>query len=296
MAERIGNVDLVIALDSTCGNYDQLWITTSLRGMLIAELTVEVLEQGAHSGAAGGIVASSFRVLRQLLSRIEDESSGNILPPFLNATIPALRLEEARAAGQVLAADFPSMFTYAGTSQPLDTDPTRLVLNNTWRASLEVTGIGGVPSVADAGNTLRPTTTAKLALRLPPTVDAQIAKTALTRLLTEDPPHNSVVSLSFDEPAAGWHAQEPGDHLQQSVQRASQAFFNAPAISMGCGGSIPFMKYLSDSFENTGFVVTGVLGPHSNAHGPNEFLHIDTAKKLTACISRIIHDQAGIGI
>ena len=291
LEQDIGGTSLVIALDSSCGNYDQLWMTTSLRGMLLGELTVSVLEQGAHSGAAGGIVPSSFQILRHLISRLEDENTGAITPPFLNEQIPQMRHEEAAAAGKVLAQTFSTMFTYDGDCQPVSDDPTELVINNSWRSSLEVTGVDGIPSLQDAGNVLRPSTAVKLALRLSPTTDAATAADELTRLLTKNPPYGSTVSFELEVPNPGWHAPLTEDSLEQSFQRASTAFFGAPAMSMGCGGSIPFMGFLAQKLTDAQFMVTGVLGPHSNAHGPNEFLHIPMAKKLTACIAQVIHDR-----
>ncbi len=289
LEDQIGEPSLVIALDSTCGNYEQLWVTTSLRGMLIGELKVQVLEQGAHSGAAGGIVGSSFRLLRQLLSRVEDEHSGAILPSFLNEQVPEIRRREAKAAGEVLREDFNTMYTYAGQSGPVSSDPTELVLNNTWQASLEVTGIDGIPDLKNAGNVLRPYTTAKFALRLPPTTDAEVAEKELTKLLTEDAPNG--VEVTFDtEAAPGWHAPATTPALEAALQKASNAYFGAPSIYLGCGGTIPFMEFLANKLPNSQFVVTGVLGPHSNAHGPNEFLHIPTAKKITACMTSVIYD------
>ncbi len=291
LEQDIDGTSLVIALDSSCGNYDQLWMTTSLRGMLLGELTVSVLEQGAHSGAAGGIVPSSFQILRHLISRLEDANTGAITPPFLNVQIPQMRCEEAAAAGKVLAKTFSTMFTYDGDCQPINDDPTELVLNNSWRASLEVTGVDGIPSLQNAGNVLRPSTAVKLALRLPPTSNAATAAHELTRLLTYNPPYGSKVTFELEVPNPGWHAPLTGDSLEQSFQKASTAFFGAPAMSMGCGGSIPFMGFLAQKLTDAQFMVTGVLGPHSNAHGPNEFLHIPMAKKLTACIAQVIHDR-----
>lgn len=293
LSDIIGNVSLCIALDSMCGNYDQLWITTSLRGMLIGELKVQVLEQGAHSGMAGGIVASSFRLTRQILSRLEDENTGEILPSFLNEQIPETRRAEAQQAGAVLADDFPRMYTFAGSGGPMSSDPVELVLNNTWLSSVEITGIDGVPGVADGGNVLRPYTTTKFSLRLPPTTDAEAAGEELKKLLTENPPSGAAVSVELEGAAPGWDAPPVTEALNASLQRASETFFGAPAVSMGCGGSIPFMESLATSMPKAQFVVTGVLGPHSNAHGPNEFLHIPTAKKVTAAMAVVVNDWAG---
>ena len=285
LERQVGKPSLVIALDSTCGNYEQLWLTTSLRGMIIGDLRVQVLEQGAHSGSAGGIVGSSFRILRQLLSRLEDESRGEILPSFLNEQIPSARREEAITAGRVLADDFANMFAFAGNGKPIKSDPAELVLNNTWHACLEVTGLDGIPPTRDGGNVLRPYTSARLALRLPPTTDATMAAEALKSLLLENPPDHASVTFDLNSPNACWHAPLTLGRLQDAVQRASLQHFGREAISMGCGGSIPFMEFLAVKFPDAQFVVTGVLGPHSNAHGPNEFLHIPTAKK-NHCLCR----------
>jgi acetylornithine deacetylase/succinyl-diaminopimelate desuccinylase-like protein len=293
LGEIIGDPDLVIALDSTCGNYDQLWLTTSLRGMLIADLTVRVLTQGVHSGAAGGIVPSSFRLLRQIMSRLEDENTGFIKPSFLNEQIPDIRRQEAIAAGQVLADSFAEMYPFAGHGGPVSDDPTELVLNNTWAPSLAITGLGGAPSPEEAGNVLRPETTARLALRIPPTTDAVKAAVALKALLLDSAPNDADVSATFHTPNAGWHAPATTPDLKDSLMAASMDYFGAPAVAMGCGGSIPFMEFLASRSPNAQFVVTGILGPHSNAHGPNEFLHIPAAKKLTACVGKLIADWRG---
>ena len=292
LEDQIGKASLVIALDSTCGNYDQLWITTSLRGMLISDLTVRVLQEGVHSGAAGGIVPSSFRLLRQLISRIEDENTGVITPDFLNEQVPDVRRQEAIEAGQVLADTFEDMYPFAGSTGPMSDDPTELVLNNTWAASLAVTGLGGAPSPDEAGNVLRPETTARLALRIPPTIDAEAAAASLRKVLTENPPGGAEVTLDMHTPNPGWHAPETSEKLRQSLEKASMNYFGAPAMSIGCGGSIPFMEFLARKLPDAQFVVTGVLGPRSNAHGPNEFLHIPTGKKITAAVAELLFDWA----
>ena len=278
LGETIGDPNLVIALDSTCGNYDQLWLITSLRGMLVADLTVRVLTRGVHSGAAGGIVPSSFRLLRQIMSRLGDENTGFIKPSFLNEQIPDIRRQEAITAGQVLADSYAEMYPFAGHGGPVSDDRTELVLNNTWAPSLAITGLGGAPAPQEAGNVLRPETTARVALRIPPTTDALEATAALKALLLDSAPNNADVSATFRTPNAGWHAPVASFELKDSLMATSKDYFGAPAIAMGCGGSIPFMKFLTNRSPNAQFVVTGILGPHSNAHGPNEFLHIPAAK------------------
>jgi acetylornithine deacetylase/succinyl-diaminopimelate desuccinylase-like protein len=292
LSARIGSPSLVICLDSGCGNYDQLWLTTSLRGMAAGTLTVEVLEEGVHSGDASGVVPSSFRILRQLLSRLEDEANGEIKPAALYAQIPAERLAQAKRAAAALGDNVYSKFPFAGGTQPMSDDVTELVLNRTWRPQLAITGIAGLPQPGDAGNVLLPYTTAKLSLRLPPTLDAEAAGTLVQQLLENDPPYDARVEFLRQSFASGWNAPALAPWLEASLARASEAAFGMPPAYMGEGGSIPFMAMLGERFPQAQFVVTGVLGPHSNAHGPNEFLHIPTGRRVTQVIAQILADHA----
>jgi acetylornithine deacetylase/succinyl-diaminopimelate desuccinylase-like protein len=292
LSTRIGSPSLVICLDSGCGNYDQLWLTTSLRGMAAGTLTVEVLEEGVHSGDASGVVPSSFRILRQLLSRLEDEANGAIKPAALYAQIPAERLAQAKRAAAALGDTVYSKFPFAGGTQPMSDDVTELVLNRTWRPQLAVTGIAGLPQPGDAGNVLLPYTTAKLSLRLPPTLDAEAAGATVQKLLEEGAPSGARVEFQRHSFATGWNAPALAPWLEKSLARASEAAFGMPPAYMGEGGSIPFMAMLGERFPHAQFVVTGVLGPHSNAHGPNEFLHIPTGRRVTHVIAQVLADHA----
>jgi acetylornithine deacetylase/succinyl-diaminopimelate desuccinylase-like protein len=292
LADRIGRPSLVICLDSGCGNYEQLWMTTSLRGIAAGTLSVEVLEEGVHSGDASGIVPSSFRVLRQLLSRLEDEATGEVRPAELYAQIPAERVEQAKRAAAALGEAVYGKFPFVAGTRPMADDPTELVLNRTWRPQLAVTGIAGLPPPGDAGNVLLPSTTAKLSLRLPPTLDAAGADATLQRLLEAAPPYGARVAFRPEAASAGWNAPPLAPWLEASLARASQAAFGAPPAYMGEGGSIPFMAMLGERFPAAQFVVTGVLGPHSNAHGPNEFLHLPTGRRITQAIAQVLADHA----
>lgn len=292
LADRIGTPSLVVCLDAECGNYDQLWCTTSLRGNLVGELYVDVMTEGVHSGAASGIVPSSFRVLRALLSRLEDQDTGQVMVEAMTADIPEQRQQQAKAAAKVLGNTVFEKFPLAGKTQPISKDVNELVLNNTWRAMLSITGVEGIPDFGNAGNVQRPGTAVKLSFRLPPTTNAEKAGQAVKKLLETDPPCNASVEFKPTSPMTGWNAPEIKPWLAESMQRASKAFFNADAIYMGTGGSIPFMGLLGEKFPDAQFLVTGLLGPKSNAHGPNEFLHIGKAKKLTACVSQVIADHA----
>jgi acetylornithine deacetylase/succinyl-diaminopimelate desuccinylase-like protein len=292
LRDRIGSPALVVCLDSGCGSYDQLWLTTSLRGMLAGNLTIRVLTEGVHSGDASGVVPSSFRILRQLLSRLEDEATGAVTPSELQAQIPSERITQARTAAAALGAQVYAKFPFAGGTRPMDDDVVELVLNRTWRPQLAVTGIDGLPPPASAGNVLLPHTVAKLSLRLPPTLDARLAGPVVKRLFEEDPPYGAEVSFEGVNTSTGWNAPPMAPWLERSLARASEAAWGAPPAYMGEGGSIPFMAMLGEKFPAAQFVVTGVLGPHSNAHGPNEFLHIATAKRVTQVIAHVLADHA----
>lgn len=291
LADRIGRPSLIVCLDSGCGNYDQLWLTTSLRGMTGGNLVVNVLDEGVHSGDASGIVASSFRILRQVLSRLEDEASGRILPAELHVEVPAERVEQARRAAEILGEDVYAKFPLVEGMRPMDEDLAELVLNRTWRPALSVTGVGGLPSLDSAGNVLRPFTAVKLSLRLPPTLDAAKGGEFLKQLLEGDPPYGAKVTFELEKAGSGWEAPALAPWLEQSVDAASQEFFGAPVAYNGEGGSIPFMGMLGEKFPGAQFLITGVLGPHSNAHGPNEFLHIPTGKRMSMCVARVIADH-----
>jgi acetylornithine deacetylase/succinyl-diaminopimelate desuccinylase-like protein len=292
LGDRIGSPSLVVCLDAECGNYDQLWCTTSLRGNLIATLSAEVLTEGVHSGTASGIVPSSFRLLRQLLARIEDAGSGAFLLEEFNLPVPPDRRAQARAAAQVLGKSVFEKFPMPEGMRPVSNDPFELLLNNTWRPTLSVTGADGLPACGSAGNVLRPGTTLKLSFRLPPTMGPEVAAAAVRRALTENPPYGARISLSIDSAMGGWNAPTLAPWLERAMHEASCEFFGREAMYMGTGGSIPFMGMLGERFPATQFLVTGLLGPKSNAHGPNEFLHIETARRLTGCVSRVLAAHA----
>ena len=291
LAARLGSPSLVVCLDSGCANYDQLWLTTSLRGLSGGALTVQVLEEGVHSGDASGVVPSSFRILRGLLSRLEDEATGEIKPSELHAQIPPGRIVEAKAAAAALGDQVYSKFPFVPGMHPVEGDPAELILNRTWRPALSITGLEGAPDIRDAGNVLRPATAAKLSLRLPPTSDAEKAGPLLKTLLEADPPYGAKVTFEVEQPGQGWNAPALAPWLRASIDRASQAAFGRDAALTGEGGSIPFMGMLGTKFPKAQFVITGVLGPHSNAHGPNEFLHIAMGKGVTLAVAQVLADH-----
>jgi acetylornithine deacetylase/succinyl-diaminopimelate desuccinylase-like protein len=292
LGAALGDPSLVVCLDAECGNYQQVWCTTSLRGNLVGTLEVRVLTEGVHSGMATGIAPTPFRILEQLLARIEDPLTGDLLLDELHVTLPQDRRAQAAAAAQVLGEEVAGRLPWVPGVNPVSNDPTELIINNTWRGTLAITGADGLPPVASAGNVLLPQLAAKLSLRTPPTCDAARAAQAVREALERDPPYGAQVRFVADSASGGWNAPPFAPWLERSITRASRAVYGRDAVHMGCGGTIPFMGMLGERFPATQFFITGVLGPHANAHGPNEFLHIDYAKKLTACVSLVLADHA----
>jgi acetylornithine deacetylase/succinyl-diaminopimelate desuccinylase-like protein len=295
LADRIGSPSLVVCLDSGCANYDQLWATTSLRGIVTGDLSVELLREGVHSGGASGIVASSFRVLRQLLSRLEDDRTGVILPEDLHAAIPVERVADAERLAGILGEEVYRHLPLLPGAEPVSHDLKELILNHTWRPALSITGTEGLPPLDNAGNVLRPRTAVKISLRLPPGCDPDRAGARLKDIFESDPPYGAQVRFEPEHAAAGWNAPPTEPWLRDAIAGASRAFFGRESAAMGEGGTIPFMAMLGEKFPAAQFLITGVLGPGSNAHGPNEFLHLPTAKNLTCAVAHVIaaHAQRG---
>jgi acetylornithine deacetylase/succinyl-diaminopimelate desuccinylase-like protein len=291
LSDRLGTPSLVICLDSGAGNYEQLWLTVSLRGLAAGTLRADVLKEGVHSGYASGVVPSSFRVLRQLLSRLEDETTGRVLPGYLHAKIPEQRLEQTQKMAEALGDGVFREYPFAPGTQPMADSNLDRLLNRTWRPALSVTGAEGLPLLASAGNVLRPYTSLKLSMRLPPTVNAEEATRLMKQTLESDPPQGATVRFTADQSASGWNAPAVAPWLHASLEKASQAAWGRGVMYMGEGGTIPFMAMLGDAYPHAQFMITGVLGPGSNAHGPNEFLHLPFARKLTSCVAQVISDH-----
>jgi acetylornithine deacetylase/succinyl-diaminopimelate desuccinylase-like protein len=298
---RLGEVALVVCLDSGAGNYDQLWLTTSLRGNAAGVLKVEVLTEGIHSGDASGLVPSSFRILRHLLDRLEDSQTGRLLPASFHCEIPADRLAQAQATAKILGDEIYKRFPWAhddcdgagSFTLPTTTDPVEAMLNRTWRPTLSVTGAEGFPALKDAGNVLRPYSAFKLSLRFPPLIDAGAAVQELKTLLEDNAPYQAKVTFESGGGANGWNAPGAAPWFESALNDASQSFFGANCATIGQGGTIPLMGMLSQGFPTAQMMVCGVLGPKSNAHGPNEFLHVPYAKKLTAAVAQVIARMPG---
>lgn len=288
LKDKIGSPNLVVCLDSGCGNYDQLWMTTSLRGLVGGTLQIDILRQGIHSGYGSGIAPSCFRVLRQLINRIESESTGDIILDDLQVTIPEERKQQAEKAAAVLGKSVHESMPFVKDVHPEGDNSADRIIRRTWKPALSLIGLDGMPLIENAGNVTLPSLSVKLSMRLAPTCDVETAVNALKDTLENNPPYNAKVTFDINDAGPGWHAPAEAAWLLQAANQASNDYFGKDAMYMGEGGTIPFMGMLGEKFPQAQFLITGVLGPESNAHGPNEFLHIPTGKRLTACVASVI--------
>ena len=292
LAPRIGSLSLVVCLDSGCANYEQLWSTTSLRGLVVGTLEISLLTEGVHSGDGTGVIAASERVARILLDRLDDSKTGKVRLKELWTKIPKDRVKQAKRTAKVIGKEVFSKFPLQPGVKPMSKDLKELILNRTWRPGLAITGADGWPPIGNAGNVLRPVTKLKLSIRIPPRVDPKKAQAAIKKTLEKDPPYGAKVAFTGATASAGWDAPPLSKWLENALDAASKRHFGKPAMYMGEGGTIPFMYMLGEKFPKAQFCITGVLGPGSNAHGPNEFLHLPTARKLTLCVSDVLAEHA----
>jgi len=291
--DRLGEVSLVVCLDSGGGDYERMWLTTSLRGMASTTVTVRVLESGQHSGMASGIVPSSFRIMRQLLDRLEDSATGEILIPEMHGDVPAERMAEIKAMADLAPGFSKSAFPLVKGMRTVSDDEVELGLNNSWRPTLSVIGADGLPLPADAGNVLRPETTLTLSFRLPPTADPDAALEALHRALTTDVPYGAQITLSRSEAAPGWNSPQLAPWLQSTLESLSETVFGGNQWqTVRLGGSIPFMETMASTYPDAQFVVTGALAADSNAHVPDEWLHLGQAQRVTEAVALIVNAHA----
>ncbi|MBX9765040.1 M20/M25/M40 family metallo-hydrolase [Patescibacteria group bacterium] len=290
LAGRIGSPDAVICLDSGAGDYERFWETTSLRGIVIGTLKVDTLAEGMHSGSGSGGVADNFMLATDLITRIQNPKTGEIIPE-LHREIPQSRIDQARALAAHFRDELSKELPLLDGVQTLNPDLVELILNRTWRPALTVTG-SNLPALQNAGNVLRPTTALKLSMRIPPGMDDKAAAAVMKSKLEEDPPFGSRVEFEVNSSAVGWSAPETAPWLRGAIDDASEQYFGNSAMAMGEGGTIPFMAMLGEQFPEAQFVITGVLGPGSNAHGPNEFLELDYVKRLTPAVAGIIEAHA----
>jgi acetylornithine deacetylase/succinyl-diaminopimelate desuccinylase-like protein len=286
--DRAGDVQLVVCLDSVCGDYERLWYTTSIRGAVMGELRVGILAVPVHSGHASPIAASPLRVARSLLSRLEDEASGEISDPALNAAIPQQVRRGLQTAASIIGRGVFDELAFCPGVSPTVEDPLKALTVNTWAPALSITGIDGLPSVNFAGNVTVPSVSLKLSTRLPPTAPAKVAAERMKQLFETDPPYGAQVSFEVTGASDGWWAGELPGWLLREVDAASNRHFGASAAPIGVGGSIPFIKPLADGFPGVPILVAGLIGPEANAHGADESLDMPACRQLTASLTDIL--------
>ena len=286
---RLGKVDLVICLDTAAHDYRNLWCTTSLRGIIEGTLKVRLLKDPVHSGAIGGIIASTFRVIRRVLSRIEDAHTGKILLASCYAKIPLEYKKQAHSIAAILGkrvyTDFPLLGKLV---QPITQRTDELLLNRSWRPTLSIIGAEGLPRIQDAGSVLRPMTALQLSLRIPPGCNPDKIAKELKQTLEHNPPYGATIHFTPSVSVAGWTAPKMAPWLKHVIDGAAQEFFSSPPLYIGEGGSIGVIPMLHQAFPKAQFILTGACGPQSNEHGPNESLYLPMAKKITACIAYIL--------
>jgi acetylornithine deacetylase/succinyl-diaminopimelate desuccinylase-like protein len=293
LSDRLGAVNLVICLDAGGGtDYKRLWLTSSLRGAVMATVTVRVLKAGVHSVIASGIVPSSFRIMRQLLDRLEDPATGEVKLPEMNVPIPAERRADAGALVALDPAAVGRGIPFVQGMAAASHDQTELILNNTWRPSLSVIGGDGLPEPKLAAAVLRPATSLRLSFRTPPTVDAGVARDALEKALTTDIPYGATVEVTDFVTLNGWSAPAPSPWLDRALNELTGLVFSEPYRQLGIGGGIPFMEMLGHRYRDADFIVTGALGVDSNMHVPDEWLNVDYAERVTASVAYILDAHA----
>ena len=283
----LGIPDLVIVLDTGGIDYDRLWVTESLRGIVAGTLSVKVSSVGVHSGHGSGVMPSSFRLARQLLSRIEDENTGEIKPEWLHIEITDKMREQATKIIEMNSEstdDFPLL---DGVQKQVN-DPLDIFLTMNLSPSLSIIGADGIPSIQDAGNVLRTNTDLKISIRTPPGISAEKVAVKVQELLEKDPPNGAHVSAKMTEVADGFLSPELPEKLSDMLTKSGKKFYGNEPMSLFIGGTIPVMAMLQSRYPDSKFIITGAGGPGGNAHGPDEKLHIPTAKKVTKCMAATV--------
>jgi acetylornithine deacetylase/succinyl-diaminopimelate desuccinylase-like protein len=288
--ELLGEPALVVCLDAFVPDHQRLWVTVSMRGILVGDLQVSLLEEGAHSGIAGGVAASSFRVLRELLDRVEDARSGAVLLPEFNTEVPQEYQEVLARQAEVTAAPAGQLRLLPGVI-PVHEGTLAQLTAQCWEPSVGYVGVDGAPPVREAGSVLRPSTTLRLSVRLPPGADPKAAAAALSRTLTSAPPYAAQVEFRLVAAESGW-ASRPPAAVQALLDTASRQGFGRNAGLCGGAATIPFLGMFSARYPDAVIVPAGVLGPGSNPHGPDERLDLTAARNLSVALASMF---AGLG-
>ena len=293
LSGQLGDPDMVVVMDSGGPDYEHVWMTEALRGLVSGTLSVKVSHEGIHSGNSGGSIPSSFRILRVLLDRVEDSATGRVLIPEMHVEIPREIREKAVALREIVGNSIWEQFpTVDSLRQASDTTEDMIIAMN-WAPTLSIIGADGMPSVQVAGNVLRTNTDLKLSFRIPPGVDSDIAIACAKKALEEDPPYGAEVTFTPDSCADGFHAPPLAGSVSDAIHDASMELTGLPPLAIWTGGTIPFMAMMQGKYPEAMFLCTGSSGPGNNAHGPDEKLHIPSSKRLTVTLSATISAICG---
>lgn len=286
----LGQPDLIVCLDTFVPDTSRLWHSTSMRGIVVADLSVAVAREGLHSGLVGGVVPSSFRLLRALLDRIENSSTGACLLPSLHADVPAGHCDALRRQAERSRPPASGLPLLPGV-RPLSGDPLAQLLAQSWEPSVAYVGMDGMPATGAAGSVLRASTTVRLSIRLPPTVRAIDAVAALRATLEADPPAGATVRLDVHGAEDGWSTTVP-EGLGVLLDEAGVAGYGARAAECGGGATIPPLGILARRFPEAAIVPLGLVTPSCNPHGPDEHIDLDSAERLTIALATLLASHA----
>jgi len=290
--DSIGDVDLICILDAESQDYETVWMCKSLRGVVAGVLSVKHLAVPCHSGMATGLVPSTFRIARELISRIENEKTGEILFPEAHVEIPQNRIDQCNAIAAHLGQGSVEIVTLLPGAKYLSEDFGQLLLNKAWKPGLAVTGQRGLPIVEEGSNVIRPETALKLSLRIPPGVDAEKCQAAMKKILEADPPYGATVEFKPLGAGCGWYGKDFDPLLDAAIKKATKAAFGAEPLYYGEGGSIPLCNTFQELWGKAQIIVTGCAGPDAKPHGYDESLDLPYTGKFTAVVASIFCDFA----
>ena len=288
LTQELGNPNLIVVLDSGGPDYEHIWVTEALRGLVAGTLSVQVSNEGVHSGMSGGVIPSSFRIQRILLDRVEDSNSGEILIPEMHVEISDKVRNEAEDLGGLLGDELWSQLPVVDNLKPQNEGAAEILLDMNWRPAMSVIGADGLPPTQTAGNVLRTNTDLKLSFRIPPGVSAEKIDLILKEKFEQNPPYGAIVEYIADAAADGFHAPAMDGKLAEALNEASMHISGLPPMATWVGGTIPFMAMMQEKYPKAQFLCTGTGGPGNNAHGPDEKMHIPSSKRLTAVLSATI--------
>jgi len=293
LSEQMGDPDMVVVMDSGGPDYEHVWMTEALRGLVSGTLSVKVSHEGIHSGNSGGSIPSSFRIMRSLLDRVEDSTTGEVLIPEMHVEISPEVHDKATALAEVVGASIWEQFPTVDNLVPVADSTEEMIVAMNWEPTLCVIGADGIPAVQVAGNVLRTNTDLKLSFRIPPGVDSEAVISIVKETLEKDPPFGAEVSFIPDSCADGFHAPPLEGKVRDAIHEASMSLTGLPPLTTWTGGTIPFMAMMQRKYPEAMFLCTGTSGPGNNAHGPDEKMHIPSSKRLTAVLSSTIAAISG---